>query len=93
MAQYRNFKLIVNCSRIIMKLLKEFFNKRVLINCLVFSVLASLLILLRVVFVKHIPFFSNVAMQVFVFLACVNFVLFRLVFFILFWLSQRRQEE
>jgi len=71
--------------------LKEFFNKRVLINCLVFAVPMSLLFTWRYTHLRHIGLFSSAyAATLCVFLVIVYTILL-VVFFTLYWLSKRRQ--
>ncbi|MCF8448619.1 MAG: hypothetical protein K9G49_02005 [Taibaiella sp.] len=75
-----------------MNLLKEFFVKRTLINCLVFALPVSLLFLWRFVSLRSIPFFSADALQIYLVFVVLDFLFILFVFFILFWLSKRKQE-
>lgn len=69
----------------------EFFNKRVLINCLVFSLPVSLLFLWRFTSQRSIAFFSAEALQIYAFFVVVDYLVILFVFFFLYWLSRRRQ--
>jgi len=72
---------------------REFFNKRIFINSVVFSVPVSLLLLWRITHLKEIPFFSAVAGQVYLFLLATDAVLYLFIFFILYLLSKRTQKD
>jgi hypothetical protein len=72
--------------------LKEFFNKRVLVNCLVFALPLSLLFMWRFTHLRGIPFFSAQAGVVYMIFLTVDYFILLLVFFILYWLSSRKQE-
>jgi hypothetical protein len=76
-----------------MSLFKEFFNKRVLINCLVFSMPVSLLFMWRFTHLRGIPFFSTVAAQIYSVFVGVDYLIILFVFLLLFWLSRRRQQQ
>jgi hypothetical protein len=76
-----------------MSLFKEFFNKRVLINCLVFSMPVSLLFMWRFTHLRGIPFFSTVAAQIYSVFVVVDYLIILFVFLLLFWLSRRRQQQ
>lgn len=70
----------------------ELFNRRVFTNALVFSAPVSMLILWRLIYSFHIAFFSADALEVFLSLTAICLVLYLSVFFMLYWLSQRKQE-
>ena len=76
-----------------MGLIKEFFKKRIFINCLVFSLPISLLFMWRFTYVNHIRFFSADAGQVYLFFVGADFLVFLFAFFILYWLSKRPQRD
>ena len=76
-----------------MGMIKDVFNKRTLLNCIVFSLPASILFLWRFTYVKEIPFFSVLAAQVYLFFVAANFIIVLLVFIILHWLSNRPQKD
>ena len=76
-----------------MGVIKEFFSKRIFINCLVFSIPISALFLWRFIHVQHIPFFSAVSGQIYLFFLIADFLIFLFVFFILYWLSKRPQRD
>ena len=76
-----------------MGVIKEFFKKRIFINCLVFSIPVSLLFMWRFTHLRNIPFFSATAWQIYLFFVVVDFLIFLFVFFILYWLSQRQQQD
>ena len=75
-----------------MTLLKEFFNRRVLVNCMVFAIPLSLLFMWRFTHLRSIPFFSKDAGLVFSMFFIVNYTILLVVFFLLYWLSKRKQE-
>jgi len=74
-------------------MLKEFFNKRTLISCLIFSLPVSILFVWRFTSLRSIPFLSAEAGKIYVVFVVVNYLLFLLMFFILFWLSKRKQYD
>jgi len=74
-------------------MLKEFFNKRTLISCLLFSLPVSVLFVWRFTSLRHIPFFSSEGGKIYAVFVVVNYLLFLFMFFILFWLSKRRQHD
>ncbi len=74
-------------------MLKEFFNKRTLISCLIFSLPVSILFVWRFTSLRHIPFFSSEAAKIYAVFVLVNYLLFLFMFFILFWLSKRKQHD
>jgi hypothetical protein len=71
--------------------LKEFFNKRVLINCLVFAVPMSLLFTWRYTHLRHIGAFSSAYFVAFGIFLAIVYLLLLVVFFTLYWLSKRQQ--
>jgi hypothetical protein len=75
-----------------MTLFEEFFNKRTLINCLVFSLPVSLLFMGRFISQRHIPFFSVDAWKIYTIFVVIDYVIILAVFFVLFLLSKRKQE-
>ncbi|GAA4465122.1 hypothetical protein GCM10023093_16760 [Nemorincola caseinilytica] len=75
-----------------MPLLKEFFNRRVLVNCLVFALPLSLLFMWRFTHLRGIPFASAAAGKIYLAFVVVNYIILLLVFFTLYWLSRRRQQ-
>jgi len=72
-----------------MSVLREFFNGRIIINCILFALPISFLFMLRVIYVQDIPFFSMVAGKIFLYLVVMVFVLLRFFLFILYLLSRR----
>jgi hypothetical protein len=76
-----------------MSIAKEFFNGRTLISSLIFSLPVSMLFMWRFTSLRHIPFMSADAWKIYAVFVTVNFVLFLFVFFILFWLSRRKQHD
>ena len=74
-------------------MLKEFFNKRTLISCLIFSLPVSILFVWRFTSLRSIPFFSAETGKIYVVFVVVNYLLFLFMFFILFWLSKRKQYD
>lgn len=71
--------------------LKEFFNKRVLINCLVFAVPMSLLFTWRYTHLRHIDVLSSAYAAAFCVFLVIVYTILLLVFFTLYWLSKRQQ--
>jgi hypothetical protein len=74
-------------------LLRTFFNRRLFLNCIVFSVPVSLLMLMRITHINNIPFFSADAAQIYLFLVFCGFFIFLFILFVLHWLSKRPQED
>lgn len=74
-----------------MTLLKEFFNRRTLINSLVFALPLSLLFMWRFTHLRGIAFFSAEAGAIFGTFFIINYIILLLGFFLLFWLSKRKQ--
>lgn len=74
-----------------MTLLKEFFNRRVLINSLVFALPLSLLFMWRFTHLRGIAFFSAQAGTIFCIFLVINYIILLFGFFILYWLSKRKQ--
>ena len=72
-----------------MSVLREFFNGRIIINCILFAMPISFLFMLRVIYVQDIPFLSMAASKIFLFLVVMVFVLLRFFLFILYLLSRR----
>lgn len=72
--------------------IKEFFNRRVLVNCMVFALPLSLLFMWRFTHLRHIPFFSADAAVIFMIFAAITYFILLMVFFTLYWLSRRKQE-
>jgi len=72
--------------------LQEFFNKRTIISCLVFSLPVSLLFMWRFTSQRNVPFFSADAWKVYTIFVVLDFFVILSVFFILFLLSKRKQE-
>lgn len=72
-------------------MLKEFFNKRVLVNSLVFALPLSLLFMWRFTNLRSIPFFSVEAGKVYIVFVVINYIVLLLGFFLLYWLSKRKQ--
>lgn len=71
----------------------EFLNKRTAISCLVFSLPVSLLFMWRFTSLRGIPFFSADAWKIYGTFVVVDFLIFLLVFYILYRLSKRKQED
>ena len=76
-----------------MSLVKEFFNKRLFISCMVFSIPVSALFTWRYVHLREIAFFSGQAAKIYLVFVVADFLVFLLMFFILFWLSKRQQRQ
>ncbi len=75
-----------------MSAIKEFFNRRVLVSCLVFSIPVSLLFMWRFTHLRGIPFFSGLAGKVYLVFLFIDYLIFLTVFYILFALSRRKQQ-
>jgi len=73
-------------------MLKEFFTREVLLKCLIFSMIVSLVLMWRFTHIRHLPFFSTEALQVYGIFVLIDFLILLFVFFLLFWLSKRKQE-
>ena len=73
-----------------MSIFKEFLNKRTLVSCLVFSVPVSLLFMWRFTSIRNIPFFSADAWKIYAVFVAIDYLVFLLVFFVLYWLSKRQ---
>ena len=74
-----------------LKILKEFFHRQVLINCLVAALPLAALILWRVVYTEDLSFFSQDAAIVYVVFVAIIFTLLLFIFFLLFLLSRGQQ--
>lgn len=69
---------------------KQFFNKRTLTLCLVFSLLLSVLSMWRFTHSRGIPFFSAQAAKVYAVFVVIDYAIILLVFFIIFWQKNRK---
>lgn len=76
-----------------MSIVKEFFNRRVLTNCLVFSLPVSLLFLWRFTSLRHLPMSSMLAGKIYLVFVVIDYVIILTVFFLLYWLSKRKQQD
>ncbi len=76
-----------------MGILREFFNGRILINCTVFSLFLSVLFMLRFIYIQHIPFFSQGALQAYIFFVILTFIVLRIFLFILYLLGRREERR
>lgn len=76
-----------------MKLLKDFFNRQVLINCLIGALPISALWLWRISYTDGVAYFSTDGGMLFACFVFINFVVLLLLFFILFWLGRRQQAD
>lgn len=76
-----------------MKLLKEFFRASTTLKCFIFSLIVSLLYVLRFSYTKNIAFFSKITLTTYVAYTIINFILFLVIFFVLFVLANRGREN
>lgn len=76
-----------------MGIIRELFNRRILINCTIFSSFLSLLFMWRFIYVQHIPFFSKDAWQIFLFFMMLTFIVLRVFLFILYLLGRHEDRR
>ena|GEM_PF-2352084 len=76
-----------------MSLLKEFFNKRMMFNALVFDIPISVLFAWRHGHTRGIPFFSAQTADMYTVFLVINYVILLIIFFILFLMSRRPQKD
>ena len=73
--------------------LREFFSRRILMNCMFFAVPMSVLFTLRMTYVMHIPFFSKEGGQAYLLFVALTFIALRLFLFVLYLLGSREEKR
>lgn len=76
-----------------MSMLKEFFSPRILINCAIFAVLVSVILLWRITYVKGMEIVSSEAAEIYLWLVVISFVVLRMISFLLYLLARREEER
>ena len=71
----------------LMRFLKELFNLRIILNCLVFAIPVSMLILLRIDYTEQIPLLCQESLEVFLSCILLTFLVVRGMLLILYFLS------
>ena len=74
-----------------MSLLKEFFSPRILINCAIFAVVISVVLLWRITYVKGMELVSEDAAEIYLWLVVITFLVLRMISFILYLLARREE--
>jgi len=74
-----------------MSMLKEFFSPRILINCLLFSVVISFVLLWRITYVKGMEIVSEEAAEIYLWLVIITFFVLRIISFLLYLLARREE--
>ncbi len=70
--------------------IQQFFNKRTLVGCLVFSLVMSLAFMWRFTNLRGIPFLSVQAAKIYAVFVLIDYVVILLVFFVLFLRKNRK---
>jgi hypothetical protein len=76
-----------------MRILRDFFDRRLVLNGLVFAIPIGALILWRVAYTENIAYFSAEGAYLFAAFVGIFFLLYVLLFFILFLLSRGEQKH
>ena len=76
-----------------MTALKEFFNLRILLNCILFALPVAVLCLWRMVYVMHLPFLSAEAAEAYVCFVLAIFIALRLLLFVMYLLGSREEKK
>ena len=71
-----------------MSILREFFNWRIIFNCIIFALPIGFLCMWRVIYVQDIPLFSIAAGKIFLYSVIMIFVVLRFFIFVLYLLSR-----
>ncbi len=73
--------------------LKELFNGRILINCIIFALVIGAVILWRVTYVQHTDLISEDSMEMYLTIVVILFVVLRIVMFLLYLLAKREEKR
>ena len=74
-------------------MLKELFNVRILINCLIFSLIIGGILLWRITYVRGMEMFSAESGEVYLYLVGISFVVLRVVMFVLYLFARREENH
>ena len=74
-------------------MLREFFSPRILVNCAIFAVVISVILLWRITYVKGMEMVSSEAAEIYLWLVLITFFVLRMISFFLYLLARREEER
>jgi len=73
--------------------LKELFDRRILVNCVVFALAIGAVIMWRVTYVQHMDIISEETMEMYLSVVLILFLVLRTVLFLLYLLAHREENR